>query len=174
MKILLFVFLLLGLVPSANAADTCNFVSEYYPEVIIEIDNHKSRSGFGKIKYKNKPMLKFSTGLSNGYGSQYYVVSDLDKDIKGHEQSIVSGQVVSMIGDQVTRSTPEAKQKPGKFKMMFPNLGSGYYYSLSNFSEPEKDGRFAGRTRAMTSVLRASEGFFIPDKVCEKYIYYKW
>ena len=58
--------------------------------------------------------------------------------------------------------------------MMFPNLGSGYYYSLSNFSEPEKDGRFTGRTRAMTSVLRASEGFFIPDKVCEKYIYYQW
>ena len=58
MKILLFVFLLLGLVPSANAADTCNFVSEYYPEVIIEIDNHKSRSGFGKESKKKSCFYK--------------------------------------------------------------------------------------------------------------------
>ena len=175
MKTILITSLLLGLIPSANATETCNFVSEYYPDVTIEIENQKDRrSGFGKIKYKDKPMLKFSTGLSNGYGGQYFIVRDLDKDLKGHEQSVAHGKVVSMIGDQITRGTPVDKQKPGKLKMMFPNLGTGYYYSLSNFSEPNKDGRFAGRTKAMTSLLRASEGFFIPDKVCEKFIYFQW
>ena len=43
---------------------------------------------------------------------------------------------------------------------MFPNFGTGYYYSLSNYFEPEKDGRFAGRTKAMSAILGASEGVF--------------
>ena len=168
--------ILLSLIPSANAAETCNFVSEYYPDVTIEIENQKDvyTSGFGEIKYKNKPMLNFSTGLSNGYGGQYFVVRDLEKDLKGHEQSVAHGKVVSMVGDQITRGTPPDKYKSGRLRMMFPNLGTGYYYSLSNFNEPEKDGRFAGRTKGMTAVLRASEGFFIPDKVCEKFVYFKW
>ena len=176
MKRLALFSLLLGLIPSVNAAGTCEFVSEYYPDVTIEIENQKDvyTSGFGKIKYKNKPMLNFSTGLSNGYGGQYFVVRDLEKDLKGHEQSVAHGKVVSMVGNQITRGTPPDKYKSGRLRMMFPNLGTGYYYSLSNFNEPEKDGRFAGRTKGMTAVLRASEGFFIPDKVCEKFVYFKW
>ena len=175
MKHLLLAPLLLGLIPSANAANTCKFVSEYYPDVTIEIKNqNETTSGFGKIKFKNKPMLDFSTGLSNGYGGQYFVIRNLEKDAEGNTESVAYGKVVSMVGDQITRGTPTDKQKSGQLKMMFPNLGTGYYYSLSNFNEPEKDGRFAGRTKAMTAVLRASEGFFIPDKVCEKFVYFKW
>jgi len=176
MKCLLLVPLLFGLIPSANAADTCEFVSEYYPDVTIEIENQKGvyTSGFGKIKYKNKPMLTFSTGISNGYGGQYFVVRKLEKDAEGNTESVAYGKVVGMVGDQITRGTPPDKYKSGRLRMMFPNLGTGYYYSLSNFNEPKKDGRFAGRTKGMTAVLRASEGFFIPDKVCEKYVYFKW
>ena len=175
MKRLLLAPLLLGLIHSANAANTCKFVSEYYPDVTIEIKNQKEIiSGFGKIKFKNKPMLGFSTGLSNGYGGQYFVIRNLEKDAEGNTESVAYGKVVSMVGDQITRGTPTDKQKPGRVKMMFPNLGTGYYYSLSNFNEPEKDGRFAGRTKAMTALLRASEGFFIPDKVCERFVYFKW
>ena len=175
MKHLLLAPLLLGLIPSANAANTCKFVSEYYPDVTIEIKNqNETTSGFGKIKFKNKPMLDFSTGLSNGYGGQYFVIRNLEKDAEGNTESVAYGKVVSMVGDQITRGTPTDKQKSGQLKMMFPNLGTGYYYSLSNFNEPKKDGRFAGRTKAMTAVLRASEGFFIPDKVCEKFVYFKW
>ena len=37
MKRLALFSLLLGLIPSANAAGTCEFVSEYYPDVTIEI-----------------------------------------------------------------------------------------------------------------------------------------
>ena len=67
--------------------------------------------------------------------SKYFIVRDLDKDLKGLEQSVAHGKVVSMIGDQITRGTPVDKQKSGKIKMMFPNLGTGYYYSLSNWQK---------------------------------------
>ena len=82
MKRLLLAPLLLGLITPANAVETCNFVSEYYPDVTIEIDNDKRKfGGFGVIKHKDKPMLDFATGLSNGYGGQYYVIRKLTKDI---------------------------------------------------------------------------------------------
>ena len=70
--------------------------------------------------------------------------------------------------------TPRNKRKSGVKRIMFPNFGTGYYYSLSNYFEPEKDGRFAGRTKAMSAILGASEGFFIPDKICERFIFYGW
>ena len=45
MKRLALLSLLLGLIPSANAAGTCEFVSEYYPDVTIEIENQKNFIG---------------------------------------------------------------------------------------------------------------------------------
>ena len=39
MKRFLLTSFLIGLIPSAYAADTCNFVSEYYPDVTIEVIN---------------------------------------------------------------------------------------------------------------------------------------
>ena len=176
MKHLLLATIFLGLIPSANATDTCNFVSEYYPDVVIEIENDEKKfGGFGIIKYKDEPMLDFATGLSNGYGGQYYVIRKLAKNIayEDDKKSIASGKVVGMIGTQ-TRTTPLDKRKSGEKRIMFPNFGTGYYYSLSNYFEPEKDGRFAGRTKAMSSILGASEGFFIPDKICERFIFYGW
>ena len=82
MKHLLLATIFLGLIPSANATDTCNFFSEYYPDVVIEIENDEKKfGGFGIIKYKDEPMLDFATGLSNGYGGQYYVIRKLAKNI---------------------------------------------------------------------------------------------
>ena len=67
MKRLLFLFLFLGLIPAAKAVDTCNFVSEYYPDVTIEVINGEYNSvGRGTINYKDKPVLNFETGLSIG------------------------------------------------------------------------------------------------------------
>ena len=75
MKRLLLTSFLLGLIPSAYAADTCNFVSEYYPDVTIEVINGEYNSvGRGTINYKDKPVLNFETGISNGYGGQYFYI----------------------------------------------------------------------------------------------------
>ena len=48
MKRLLLTSFLLGLIPSANAADTCNFVSEYYPELTIEVINGEYNLIYGE------------------------------------------------------------------------------------------------------------------------------
>ena len=60
MKRLLLASLLLGLIPSVNAKETCNFVSEYYPDVTIEIHKGEFNSvGRGEILFKEKPVLDF-------------------------------------------------------------------------------------------------------------------
>tara|TARA_Y100001968_G_scaffold266159_1_gene255542 strand:+ start:2374 stop:2583 length:210 start_codon:yes stop_codon:yes gene_type:complete len=69
-------------------------------------------------------MLDFSTGLSNGYGGQYFVIRNLKNDAEGNTESVAYGKVVSMVGDQITRGTPTDKKKSGRLKMMFPNLGT--------------------------------------------------
>ena len=54
MKRFLLTSFLLGLIPSANAADTCSFVSEYYPDITIEVINGEFNSvGRGTINYKD-------------------------------------------------------------------------------------------------------------------------
>ena len=80
MKPLLLASLLLGLIPSVNAKETCNFVSEYYPDITIEIHKGEFNSvGRGEILFKEKPVLDFETGISNGYGGQYYVIRKIKK-----------------------------------------------------------------------------------------------
>jgi len=173
MKRIVFAPFLLGLIPStllifnssAYAKETCNFVSEYYPDVSIKVSTEWGSQARGTIRYKNKEVLNFQTGISNGYGGQYFSISQ----IKG--ERIAWGSAVSFIGNQSGRGTPKKLQKDGKKKLFFPRFGRGYYYSLA---DNEPDGRFTGRTEEMNNILGAAEGFFIPDKLCEKYIYYGW
>ena len=174
MKRLLLIPLLLGVIPSANAAGTCNFVSEYYPDVTIEVINGEYNSvGRGTINYKDKPVLNFETGISNGYGGQYFHISKIKKDPSEKQVSIASGPVVNIIGSQSGRGTPKKYQKKGREKIMFPRFGVGYYYSLSK-GDSNTDGRFGGRTKEMNNILGAAEGFFIPSKKCERFVYYGW
>ena len=94
MKYLFFGSLLLGLIPSVSASNTCNFVSEYYPDVTIEIINGEYNSvGRGKILYKEKPVLDFETGISNGYGGQYYVIRKINESPTEKRETIAYGPV---------------------------------------------------------------------------------
>ena len=158
----LFIF---GLISSVSAADYCNFESEYYPDVSVKVSTEFGSLARGTIRYKNKKVLKFETGISNGYGGQYFSISQIDGE------RIAWGSAVSFIGNQSGRGTPKKLQKNGKKKLFFPRFGRGYYYSLA---DNEPDGRFNGRTEEMNNILGAAEGFFVPDKLCEKYIYYGW
>ena len=158
----LFIF---SLISSVNAAEYCNLVSEYYPDVSVKVSTEFGSLARGNIRYKNKAVLDFETGISNGYGGQYFSISQIDGE------RIAWGSAVSFIGNQSGRGTPKKLQKNGKKKLFFPRFGRGYYYSLS---DNEPDGRFNGRTEEMNNILGAAEGFFIPDKICEKYIYYGW
>ena len=104
MKRLLLASLLLGLIPSANAKETCNFVSEYYPDITIEINKGEFNSvGRGKILFKEKPVLDFETGISNGYGGQYYVIRKINESPTEKRETIAYGPVVSIVGNQLSR-----------------------------------------------------------------------
>ena len=175
MKRLILLSLLLGLIPSVKADSYCTLKSDVEPDISLEMYRPIAGRGVGTLNYQNKPEYFLQIGISNGYGGQYYVIRKLAKDIayEDDKKSVASGKVVGMIGTQ-TRTTPKDKRKSGVKRIMFPNFGTGYYYSLSNYFEPEKDGRFAGRTKAMSAILGASEGFFIPDKACERFIFYGW
>ena len=175
MKYLLFGSLLLGLIPSASASDSCNFVSEYYPDVTIEVINGEYNSvGRGTIKYKDKPVLDFETGISNGYGGQYYVIRKINESPTEKKETIAHGPVVSIVGNQLSRGTPKKFQKKNKDeKIMFPRFGVGYYYSLTNNHQKDEYGRF-NLSPKMKAILNASEGFFVPSKECERFIYYGW
>ena len=73
-------------------------------------------------------MLDFATGLSNGYGGQYYVIRKLAKDIayEDDKKSVASGKVVGMIGTQ-TRTTPKDKRKSGSKEN---NVSKFWYWIL--------------------------------------------
>ena len=174
MKILLVAPLLIGTIQPISAKETCSFKSEYYPEVTIQVINGEYNSvGRGTINYKDKPVLNFETGISNGYGGQYFYIYKIKKDPSEKQVSIASGPVVNIIGTQTGRGTPKEYQKKGRDKIMFPRFGVGYYYSLST-NDSKTDGRFGGRTTEMNKILGAAEGFFIPSKRCERFIYYGW
>ena len=175
MKYLFFGSLLLGLIPSVSASNTCNFVSEYYPDVTIEIINGEYNSvGRGKILYKEKPVLDFETGISNGYGGQYYVIRKINESPTEKRETIAHGPVVSVVGNQLSRGTPKKFQKKNKDqKVMFPRFGVGYYYSLTNNHKKDEYGRF-NLSPEMKTILDSSEGFFLPSKECERFIYYGW
>ena len=163
----------LALPIAVNAKDACKFVSEYYKDVTIEIDNGKFNSvGSGKIFYKQKPVLNFETGISNGYGGQYYVIRKINESPTEKRETIAYGPVVSVVGNQLSRGTPKKFQKKNKDqKVMFPRFGVGYYYSLTNNHKKDEYGRF-NLSPEMKTILDSSEGFFLPSKECERFIYY--
>ena len=174
MKCLLLAPLVLGIAPPIQAEETCTFVSQYQPDVTIEVATKHFSGATGYIRYKGSPVLNFSTGIQNGYGGQSFVITPIRNSPTDKYEKIVSGQVVTVVGDQVgIKGTPENKRKRGQNKLFFPEFGLHYYYSLAG-DETKPDGRFGGRTNEMTSILRAAEGFWIPSKICEKYVYYGW
>ena len=62
------------LISSASAENLCTLTSEEDQEVTITIDNPGSGYGFGTLNYKKVPSFLFEVGISNGYGTQYYVL----------------------------------------------------------------------------------------------------
>jgi len=173
MRRLFLIPLLLGFASSVQAKDTCTFISEYQPEVTIELNAKQGSGAMGLMKYRGSPILNFSTGITNGYSSQRFVIS-ISRAPNEKNEIIAKGEVVTVVGEQPGRKgIPIEKRKKGQMKLFFPGFGTGYYYSLAS-DRTKPDGRFGGRTKQMTAVLNAAEGFWIPSKKCEKYVYYGW
>ena len=150
------------------------FVSQYQPEVTIEIGTKNLTFAKGLMKYRDTPLFNFETGLSTGYGGQYFSIGTIPNSSIDKEEKIVSGHVVTIIGEQAgTKGTPKNKRKRGQEKLFLPSFAQNIYSLLTtNGSKP--DYRFDGRTERMTTILRAAEGFWIPSELCKKYVYYSW
>ena len=174
MRRYIFATLLFSVFLPAQAYETCIFISQYEPDVTIEVGTKYISDTKGYLKYKGSPVFSFLTGIRDGYGGQYFSISSISKPSTKKEEKIVSGNVVTIVGDQVgKKGTPENRRKRGQQKLFFPNFGLNYYYSLAG-DGTKPDGRFEGRTKKITTILRAAEGFWIPSEICKKYVFYGW
>ena len=73
MKRFLFTLLAaLALPTDSSAKDTCLFVSQYQPDLTIELSTKNTFSSTGFMKYKENPLFVFETGLSKGYGGNFF------------------------------------------------------------------------------------------------------
>ena len=181
MKLLLFLPLLLGLIPSVKAESLCTLTSEEEPDVTITMKYVlASGGGVGTLNYKNKPSLYFEVGVWNGYGGQYYVARSYSSEsfTKGktyvertkNTEKISSGRFIIFVGNQIGRVINREERKSGKLRAFMPTLPQGYYYSIP-FTEKGEYGR-QKLSKEMKTILDASEGFFVDTGGCSKFFGY--
>ena len=156
-----------------KADETCFFISQYEKDLIIEVSTKDVSSTNGYIKYKGSPVFRFRTGIRNGYGGQYFSIGTISKSIPYKETNIVSGSVLTIIGDQSGTGTPKSERRQGLNKVFFPNFGLNYYYTLAE-AGTRLDGLSEARTKKVNSIFNAAEGFWIPSEICKKYTPYGW
>ena len=165
--------LLFSLFSPTHAGETCLFISQYEPDVTIEVGTKAISDTKGYLKYKGSPVFRFSTGMRNGYGGQYFSFDTIPNSLTEKGEKIVSGSLITIIGDQSGTGTPKAKRKRGINKIFFPNFGLNYWYLIYG-NNKQTDSRFISRTERDNSIFNASEGFWIPSEICKKYVPYGW
>ena len=173
-RLLLPLIAALALPTAVSAEETCMFVSQYQPDLTIELSTKNTFSSTGFMKYKEYPLFVFETGLSKGYGGQFFSIRTIPNSSTDKEETIVSAHVVTIVGDQAsTKGTPKNKRKRGQEKLFLPSFAQNIYSLLTTNGSKPYD-RFEGRTEIMTTIFRAAEGFWIPSEICKKYVYYSW
>ena len=165
--------LLLPFLVPVHADETCIFISEYEPNLTIEVSTKNDLETKGNLKFKGSPVLRFSTGIRSRYGGQYFSFDSIPNSFTENEQNIVSGSVITLVGDQSGTGTPKEKRKPGLTKIFFPNFGLNYWYFVEGNGNA-KDNRFKERLEKTNSILKAAEGFWIPSEICKKYVPSGW
>ena len=156
-----------------KADDNCLFISQYLPDLAIEVETKDLSHTKGYLKYKGSPVLRFSTGIRSGYEGQYFSFDTIPYSITDKEQNIVSGNVITIVGDQSGTGTPLEKRKPGLNKIFFPNFGLNFWYFVDE-NKNIKDSYFNVRSKKTNSISAAAEGFWIPSEICKKYVPYGW
>ena len=156
-----------------QAKETCMFISQYEPDLSIEVGTKNISDTKGYLNYKGSPVFSFSTGIRNEYGGQYFSIDTIPNSFADKKENIVSGSVLTIVGDQSGTGTPLNKRKPGLNKIFLPNFGLNFLYSIDGY-EKKTDGNFDNRTKKINSIFRAAEGFWIPSEICKKYVPYSW
>ena len=156
-----------------QADETCMFISQYEPDLTIEVSTKDISKTKGYLKYQGSAVFRFSTGIRNGYGGQYFSIDTISKSSTENDENIVSGSVITIVGDQSGTGTPKKERNPGLNKIFLPNFGLNYWYSI-NGDKRKIDGRFLSRSEKINSIFNAAEGFWIPSEICKKYVPYGW
>ena len=68
------------LISPVSAENLCTLTSEKDRDVTITLNYPGSGYGFGTLNYKKVPSFLFEVGISNGYGTQYYVLRTYSPD----------------------------------------------------------------------------------------------
>ena len=173
MQLYLLAPLLLNSMLPLKADETCLFISQFEPGLKIEVGTKGISHTKGYLKYKGSPVLRFSTGIRSRYGGQYFSFDSIPNSFTENEQNIVSGSVITLVGDQSGTGTPKEKRKPGLTKIFFPNFGLNYWYFVEGNGNA-KDNRFKERLEKTNSILKAAEGFWIPSEICKKFVPSGW
>ena len=116
------------LISPVSAENLCTLTSEKDQDVTITLNYPGSGYGFGTLNYKKVPSFLFEVGISNGYGTQYYVLRTYSPDAlnmyikKNHSERfkntevISSGRFVNFVGNQIARVTQKKRKKIRKTK----------------------------------------------------------
>ena len=173
------------LISPVSAENLCTLTSEKDQDVTITLNYPGLGYGFGTLNYKKVPSFLFEVGISNGYGTQYYVLRTYSSEAldiytkKTHSerfkntQVISSGRFVNFVGNQLARATSKKERKLGKLKALMPTLPEDYYYYLPSNPKKGEFHRF-NLSPKMKSILNASEGFFVNSGGCKNYFAYAW
>ena len=145
-RLLLPLLAVLALPIAVKAEETCVFVSQYQPDLTIELSTENTFFSTGFMKHKENRLFVFETGLSKGYGGQFFSIRTIQNSSTDKEETIVSAHVFTIVGDQAsTKGTPENKRKRGQEKLFLPSFAQNFYSLLTtNGSKP--DDRFEGRS----------------------------
>ncbi len=172
MRRYLLAHLLLSSLLPVHADETCMFISQYESNLTIEVNTKDTSKTKGFLKYKDSPVFEFTTGIRNGYGGQYFSIDTISTSFPHKEENIVSGSLITIVGNQSGTGTPKKERRPGLKKVFFPNFGINYLYSI-NDNSPPSGSRFKENEK-INSIFRAAEGFWIPSEICKKYVFYGW
>ena len=173
MRLHLLAPLLLASSLQVKADETCMFISQFEPDLKIEVGTKGISHTKGYLMYKGSPVLRFSTGIRRRYGGQYFSFDSIPNSFTKDDQNIVSGSVITVVGNQSGTGTPKEKREPGLTKIFFPNFGLNYWYFVDK-TKNTKDNRLQVRPAKSNSILRAAEGFWIPSEICKKYVPSGW
>ncbi len=146
------------------------FISEYEPDLTIEVGTNGISETNGYLNYKGSPVYRFSIGLRKGYAGQYFSFDTISNLLNEKQENIVFGSVITVIGNQSGTGTPKNKRKPGLKKLFFPNFGLNYWYAING----NKNTKDEYTTEKNNSIFRAAEGFWLPSEICKKYVPYRW
>ncbi len=84
------------------------------------------------MKYKENPLFVFETGLSKGYGGQFFSIRTIQNSSTDKEETIVSAHVFTIVGDQAsTKGTPKKKKERSR-EIISPKLCSEFLLPIDH------------------------------------------